>query len=361
MKSIYATLLITTLFFAQTSSAFVYVGDSKKRYPDDAVTFYVNLPGYSSNGNGIPLAVGFERALNEWDSHTTVLISMSLEEKDSCDLDDTFSAVSFVDPPRCGTFIIGGRQRAFAIIQSSPNDPYDGVNSTTYSSDISFIKDYPWNVKSGTILSENPFGLDDSLVISARHELGHALGLDHSIFYRSVMGKGNYQGLSEDDICGVNILYDNPESCSLLLSIATLSGEPTTALFTGGASADRGYTYKTLFTATESISIFATIVAEDQHVKTQGQTYIVIQRDDGSFLAKDNTGSFVSWDGSLETLPAYEEKILQPANEVIVIDQFVPASIGVSNQSLKIFTAYTTATNPDELYYSSEPIVITIE
>ena len=61
----------------------------------------------------------------------------------------------------------------------------------------------------------------------AMHELGHALGLDHSDFFDSVMLPfyvGPLRALHADDIAGVQAIYGVPEPSTALMAVFGLGG-----------------------------------------------------------------------------------------------------------------------------------------
>ncbi len=103
------------------------------------------------------------------------------------------------------------------------------MNTIIYS-DIPYTTAFDWDIYDGDykvkpiILSDGkPFNeVISDFRRTSKHEIGHALGLGHSKFPRSIVSNTkdrhfDVTGLSPDDICGVNIANGRPDACSLLL------------------------------------------------------------------------------------------------------------------------------------------------
>ena len=61
----------------------------------------------------------------------------------------------------------------------------------------------------------------------------------------------------------------------ILNNPSTISGEPSTAAFYAGATADNGNTYNSIFTTTELVDINARILVAPEHVGDAGDLYVV--------------------------------------------------------------------------------------
>ncbi len=382
-KLIFTAALVVGLLYTQASNGFVYFHDRKARHPDDSVTFHVNLPGLALSG--FPYLPAWERGLEHWNLATPVDISWVVDETaDSCNTDDTINAVAFVKN-LCGNNFnlnLAGFMSSRVISLPSKYGPFPSTDiyREFASTDISFADTATWWLPCDPLecfyyRDLGPDGLN-IFANTAEHEIGHALGLGHSIFYGSTMALWGTSSLSADDICGVNLLYDNPEGCSLLLGAsATESTLIKEANFTGGASADRGETYQSSFSPDDAISVFATVLVEDDHASRtgywqlyyydeaklqEGHLYVLLALEDGSLFAKISDGTFVPVGDSLETLPAYQAKNLELTNEIIVFEEFVPNSVGMANQTFNVYIGYALAENPSNIYYSSKPITVHI-
>ena len=198
------------------------------------------------------------------------------------------------------------------------------------------------------------------------HELGHVLGLGHSVFPRSMLSAGSDRArdtdtLSPDDICGVNIANGRLDGCSLLLqSPSTMTGKSTTAVFVGGASRDRGATYETVFQSNESIDVMATVVVEDQHFEQQGRLHTVVELSDGTILMATDDG-FAPWDGTVQALKTTAVRSLSGANELYILKDFNLAANLISNISVAIYVGYSLDSEPGEVYFSGAPIQFRVE
>ena len=122
--------------------------------------------------------------------------------EDPCDGADSESGVAFAEDV-CGEAF---GEMALAVEQSWAR------GTETTESNIYFNTAYSWNVYDGPHQTGGWAGVEDFRRIAV-HELGHALGLRHEEYARSIMAPGIRPGSSivrpqPDDIAGVTALYD---------------------------------------------------------------------------------------------------------------------------------------------------------
>jgi|GEM_PF-5792419 len=196
--------------------------------------------------------------------------------------------------------------------------------------------------------------------------MGHALGLGHSVFPRSMLTssttreKDVYQ-LNADDICGVAIGNGRPDMCPLHLpNPATMSGQQTSAIFVGGASNDRGATYRNVFERTDTIDVMSTVVVEDDHYGLPGRLHVVIELSNGTTLTKIDDG-FYPWDGTVEALQTSSVVTLSGANELHILKDFNLQANLIQDIGVAIYVGYSLEEDPGEVYFSGYPIQFRVE
>ncbi|PCH60724.1 MAG: hypothetical protein COC19_05520 [SAR86 cluster bacterium] len=347
MKRIFTLLL---LLGTSHAVAFDFIGKFKEHYLGNNTSFYVDLTGVSPSG--ISWNQGFSDAAGVWQSLSPITITIFNIYSDPClpatSLNDA-NGVDFNSKPCNYEY---GSSAAITITRGS------SMPAAITSSDISFNNAYEWDISNGSSINGS---IDFRR--TATHEIGHAIGIAHSIFERSLMysSVNEVTTLTPDDICGINILYENPQGCELLLGAgASATGKATTAIFVGGVSGDGGVTYRHNFLSTETLTVMATVVVEDGHIEQEGFLYVVAELPDGSLLAQNTEGAFVPISNNINLIPAVKSLTLNAANELYILQHLVPADIGVTETSIRIYTAYSLASEPDELYYSSEPMYFSI-
>ena len=82
-----------------------------------------------------------------------------------------------------------------------------------------------------------------------------------------------------------------------LASPSSASGNPTTARFFGGASADNGETYGSSFDFNTPLDISGSIQVEQAHINTVGNLYIVVLLGE-DYLYRDSEGNYQAWASS---------------------------------------------------------------
>ncbi len=137
------------------------------------------------------------------------------------------------------------------------------------------------------------------------------------------------------------------------------SGQPTTARFFGGATADSGASFLDTYSPEDALDILGEIHVEASHVGSIGDLYVV------GFIGpllimQVEDGSFVVWEEGGALLPRAASVPLA-AQEPLTIIQGLPfGALGITDETIYFFLAYTTQQQPGELYFSGVPITVTI-
>lgn len=145
-----------------------------------------------------------------------------------------------------------------------------------------------------------------------------------------------------------------------LASPSSASGNPTTARFFGGASADNGETFGSGFDFNTPLDISGSIQIEESHINTVGNLYIVVLLGE-DYLYRDSEGNYQAWDLELSTLQAASpDKTLSSFEPLTIVDDMPLGPAGAAGLTLSIFFAYDTSAEPGELYYSGTPVTLAI-
>jgi hypothetical protein len=171
--------------------------------------------------------------------------------------------------------------------------------------------------------------------------------------------------------------YDVPEKCVTNTGPYTISITDTTypqlgqaantaggalaeALFSGGASADGGVTFKQQFTAQENIDVLAQIAVDPQHVGLPGKVYVLAQLSSGEQYVRNSQGAFVPFGGSLTGMPATRAGNLASVEKITVINGLQGTSSGLAGLGFQVYVGYALDMSPQEIHFGSNPISFTI-
>ncbi|MFP6840492.1 MAG: hypothetical protein VB962_13090 [Pseudohongiellaceae bacterium] len=91
-----------------------------------------------------------------------------------------------------------------------------------------------------------------------------------------------------------------------------------------------------------------------------GNIYLVVVLGEEMYI-RIESGEFVLWDGSLETLAAaFPGKTLQAIEAFSVLEDVPFGAVGLAGASLFIYLAYDSVATAGELYYSGTPLSLEI-
>ncbi len=139
------------------------------------------------------------------------------------------------------------------------------------------------------------------------------------------------------------------------------SGAASSALFSGGVTADEGETHGNTFGFNEVVDVVAEIRVEAAHINTVGNVYVVVVVD-GVFFMGLESGAFVVWDQQPANLmPLLSGQTFPQSLTVPIIENVAFGPAGVANTTLQLFLAYDTTAAAGELYYSPAPLAFTIQ
>jgi hypothetical protein len=172
-----------------------------------ALTYYIG--GAPSSLSQAAVNAAIRTALNVWSAVANITFTQTTQPNQVRSLDLTFRRIDGA-----------GRTLAQGYFP-------DDVNPARIAGDVQFDSSERWEV--GNALGSQAF----DLVQTAVHEIGHALGLDHSNVAGSVMAptvspNQSFSSLSSSDVAAIRTLYA-PRSTVALTAATTDESTPTTA------------------------------------------------------------------------------------------------------------------------------------
>jgi hypothetical protein len=138
-----------------------------------------------------------------------------------------------------------------------------------------------------------------------------------------------------------------------------ISGQPTTARFFGGATADGGASFLDTYSPDDALDFLGEIRVEASHVGSIGDLYVVGIMGELLFTQVED-GSFAIWEDGGALLPRATSIPLAAEEQLTIIQGLPFGAIGITDETIYFFLAYTTQQQPGELYFSGVPIAVTI-
>ena len=348
---------------------------------DNSHEWKVHLPGIANNG--LTFLQMFQAGSEEWMSvFPGIRLSVVAEEHEHCSGPyNTFNGVNTVafvetdcdggDPPAGGWASNLARfdiQDGRVVWHDGPPRIVEGDIS------IANFQEHPWETD-----PEQYFRL-------VKHEMGHNLGLGHSLVIGATMRQGGYDyditwfdQLSPDDICGLAVVTAQRALCPISLGpTVSTSDLGARAHFSGYASSNGGITAKEVFRPWEEVNVYGTVAIDLVHYQEAGAIHVVGRAPDGTLYARDDAGNWALFQDGEFPPPALVVDQFKFSRDIVVLGRngefqegaeydwvnglfLYPSSVtgeryGLEGLVVEFFIAYSVVSQPGHLVYGSEPI-----
>ncbi|GJM13778.1 MAG: hypothetical protein DHS20C12_21810 [Pseudohongiella sp.] len=185
--------------------------------------FHVGISGSSPSGGTWNAA--FKRSMAAWSDVSSFDFIAVDDYLDPCidrgagQFGDGSTGVDF-GATVCGT-AFGGNTLAVTLTAGQCQNPQCTGGFTITDADIVFNSAETWDVYGGPIRTDGTAEFERV----ALHELGHALGLDHSTADSAIMNAfvSDIDSLQSDDVAGINFIYDGGSPVASVANIYGLS------------------------------------------------------------------------------------------------------------------------------------------
>jgi len=138
-------------------------------------------------------------------------------------------------------------------------------------------------------------------------------------------------------------------------SSTSLTGSPINATFSGGITSNNGASFTNQFNPSASLDITAQIDIDPQHVGQAGFLVIAAVVDE-QILFMNEQGQFVDSAASPGVIIRASNKTLAAVEDLTVVENLIPESLGIDEILVGFFFGYGLASNPSELYYHQAPL-----
>ena len=140
---------------------------------------------------------------------------------------------------------------------------------------------------------------------------------------------------------------------------ASLEGVVVNAVFSGGITSNNGKSYTNKFAPSASIDISARIDIDAQHIGQVG--FLVVAATVGEqILFLNEQGQFVDSAANPGIIIRDSNKALLAVEELTVVENLVPASLGINEMEVGFYFGYGINSNPNDLYYHLAPLNLII-
>ena len=173
--------------------------------------------------------------------------------------------------------------------------------------------------------------------------------------------------------CAKAVRDGNVDTCASYRGGSRTDGAPSLAQFVAHASADGGFSPRTVFSPDEKFNVHGAVFVAPSDRDKPGAVHIAAVMPDGGTFVKNSAGGWLNWDGG--ALPAAHVWEKLPGDfDVLVFgrDTVPPAAIaddpaattgeelGVSEGTILIYIAYSTDDGSGVYHYSPESVALTI-
>ena len=139
-----------------------------------------------------------------------------------------------------------------------------------------------------------------------------------------------------------------------------LGGVAVNATFSGGITSNDGASYTNQFASSASLDISMRIDIDSQHIGQAG--FLVVAAVVGDqILFLNEQGQFVDSASNPRVIIRASNKVLSSVEELMVAENLVPASFGITEIQVEFYFGYGINNSPNDLYYHLTPLNLNIE
>ena len=142
-------------------------------------------------------------------------------------------------------------------------------------------------------------------------------------------------------------------------SSASLTGTPVSATFSGGITSNNGASFTNQFSPSASLDITAQIDIDPRHAGQAGFLVIAAVVDE-QILFLNEQGQFVDSAANPGVITRASTKTLTAVEELTIVENLIPASLGINEILVGFFFGYGLVSSPSELYYHQAPLNLII-
>ncbi len=371
-------LYLSSILLALLCSAHSYSYEllTSRSVVNNQHVWYVHLPGNTEDGHSyIDL---FSRATSLWMTTAPQLdLSFIQDEQEVCNGDTSINGINTVSFRSSYCDETQPSFSGYAPYHSTVVSHDDGSYDRYIDEGDIFLVPWPNTYVPRPRTSPETLG-------TLNHEIGHNLGLAHSVVFASIMNPagGGRQGISPDDACAIAIVTGYPDRCPIALtpSYATdashtsahfagyASESPKYSIINGVATPIPGFTPREVFRPNEELIVYATVLYDKKHWRKPGAIHILAQLSDGPLYAKQEDGSWTPYLGG-EVPVSIKSPNLYLADDFIIVGRdpstvlyggqpFHGAQLGLEGQTLLFWIAYSVDDQPGVYIHGGEPIRI---
>lgn len=139
-----------------------------------------------------------------------------------------------------------------------------------------------------------------------------------------------------------------------------LGGEAE-AQFFGAVTVDGGQSYRSRVRPDQAFDVRGRIRIDPAHRGQPGFIVMAAITNAGETLVKNGRGAFVTYRPAEQLVPVAERRVLSDVEVIDVMTDMVAADIGIDDIVVDFFIGYGVDSDPDELYFHSQPINLIVE
>lgn len=138
-------------------------------------------------------------------------------------------------------------------------------------------------------------------------------------------------------------------------------GGSAEARFLGGVTVDDGVTYRGRVRPDQPFDVKGRIEVDPVHRGQPGFLVMAGITDAGETLVRNPRGAFLPYRPDITGVPVAERRVLSAVESVDVLEDMVAGDIGIDDIEVNFFIGYGVDSDPDELYFHSQPINLIVE